>query len=155
MFVSKSFATFSKTLCDDLLLGLTVDKIYLIFFFELLKLHKIAAQIFFMYMKQLGKSDQKIFPTLFLCFALFILLTLDVFNKFFKGMTNVGIVSQGIDNSSKVLPCVTLCPWSGNKVNLMLLIFLTYSPGSNKHCCTVLNIRSHKQVFNYKVPIAI
>ena len=107
--------------------------------------------------RQCFRTNFRLFKilTLFLCFALFILLTLDVFNKFFKGMTNVGIVSQGIDNSSKVLPCVTLCPWSGNKVNLTLLIFLTYSPGSNKHCCTVLNIRSHKQVFNYKVPIAI
>ena len=59
--------------------------------------------------------------SLVLCFALFILLTVEVLEKFFKGMTDVGIILKGYPNKTKALPCVTLCPWSGNEIRIALL----------------------------------
>ena len=45
------------------------------------------------------------------CFVLFIVLMLDVWDKFSKKMTNMGVVFQEKDVELKELPCLTICPW--------------------------------------------
>jgi hypothetical protein len=51
----------------------------------------------------------------FICFALFLLLMIDVWQKFSDGMTNMGsrFYDQGVDK--KNLPCFTICPFSAYK----------------------------------------
>ena len=46
-----------------------------------------------------------------ICFALFIVLMLDVWDKFSKKLTNMGVAFQENDVQDKELPCVTICPW--------------------------------------------
>ncbi len=43
------------------------------------------------------------------CFILFILMTLDICNKFIRQMTSVGIQTCSQDNDTKLLPCMTAC----------------------------------------------
>ena len=54
------------------------------------------------------------FLSLVVCIGLFVHLTVDVVDKYFKEMTSVGTVSEGSDIRSKFLPCMTLCPWQGD-----------------------------------------
>jgi len=60
--------------------------------------------------------------SLVLCFGLFVLLTVDVLEKYFKGMTNIGTVTEGSDQGTKFLPCLTLCPWQGKSLILYFVV---------------------------------
>ena len=56
----------------------------------------------------------KIFSFL-LCFGLFLFLMLDVWQKYYDGMTNIGSRFDDQDEGKKSLPCVTFCPYSSFK----------------------------------------
>ena len=45
------------------------------------------------------------------CLVLFCLLMVDIFDKFSKKMTNIGVIVEESDKDEKDLPCLTLCPW--------------------------------------------
>ena len=45
------------------------------------------------------------------CLVLFCLLMADIFDKFSKKMTNIGVIVEESDKDEKDLPCLTLCPW--------------------------------------------
>ena len=45
------------------------------------------------------------------CLVLFCLLMADIFDKFSKKMTNIGVIVEESDKDEKDLPCFTLCPW--------------------------------------------
>ncbi len=40
---------------------------------------------------------------------------IDVWQKFTKGMTNVGVRFRDEELSEKMLPCLTACPWNAFK----------------------------------------
>jgi len=40
---------------------------------------------------------------------------MDIYEKFTKKMTSIGITVNGTDITEKALPCLTLCPWSAFK----------------------------------------
>ena len=45
------------------------------------------------------------------CFVLFICQMNEIYEKFAKKMTTVGIRTYSQDEETKFLPCVTVCPW--------------------------------------------
>ena len=49
--------------------------------------------------------------SLMFCIALFCLLMSDIYEKFSKKMTSVGVTIEEYDGDKKDLPCFTLCPW--------------------------------------------
>ena len=50
--------------------------------------------------------------SLMFCIALFCLLMSDIYEKFSKKMTSVGVVINEYEQDEKELPCLTLCPWT-------------------------------------------
>ena len=53
--------------------------------------------------------------SLILCIVLFCLLMTDIFEKYSKMLTSIGIIVEEYDKDEKKLPCFTLCPWKGFK----------------------------------------
>lgn len=49
------------------------------------------------------------------CFGLFISQTCDIYDKFTKKMTTVGIRTYPQIEETKFLPCITVCPWQAFK----------------------------------------
>ena len=47
----------------------------------------------------------------FTCTILFIYLMLDVWEKFQKKITSIGVGNQEDDVHEKALPCLSICPW--------------------------------------------
>jgi hypothetical protein len=49
------------------------------------------------------------------CFVLFVCQMNEIFEKFTKKMTTVGIRTYSQDKETKLLPCITACPWQAFK----------------------------------------
>ena len=49
------------------------------------------------------------------CLGLFVYLTMDIYSKFKQELTSVGIRSQAQYQTTKELPCITVCPWEAFK----------------------------------------
>ena len=46
-----------------------------------------------------------------LCIVFFLLLMTDTINKFSQKMTSIGVIIKESHSQTKILPCVTICPW--------------------------------------------
>ena len=53
--------------------------------------------------------------SLLLCIVLFCLLMSDIYLKFSKKLTSVGVIIEEYEKDEKELPCFTLCPWDAFK----------------------------------------
>ena len=49
------------------------------------------------------------------CFCLFISQTNEIYEKFAKKMTTIGIRTYSENKETKLLPCITACPWQAFK----------------------------------------
>jgi Amiloride-sensitive sodium channel len=49
------------------------------------------------------------------CFVLFICQMYDIYEKYAQKMTTVGIRTYSQEEKTKLLPCITVCPWQAFK----------------------------------------
>ena len=49
------------------------------------------------------------------CFVLFICQMYDIYEKYAQKMTTVGIRTYSQEEETKLLPCITVCPWQAFK----------------------------------------
>ncbi len=49
------------------------------------------------------------------CFVLFICQMYDIYEKYAQKMTTVGICTYSQEKETKLLPCITVCPWQAFK----------------------------------------